>query len=206
MARLFLRLVLVIALGGLVLGACGDDESGGDDAAVAADDGGGSGDDADEGSDDGGDELGGSDDGGSEGNGGSGGEVDRCGLLTQGEIAEQFGERGEVLEGREILDQCEWLVGEDHASMDTGGVYVYVQELVPGAPPADETFQMVRETLKEPEEIDGIGDEAAYVARFTTLHARSGDLIWYVQATFANEVPDTKDRLIELAEFVAGRL
>jgi len=186
MARITTTLLAFGVATMLVLTGCGDDDDGGaaeapaGEAAEEADDNGSAPAEADS-------------------------ELDLCSLLEVAEIEAEFGTQGPVLEGQEELSQCTWEVGEDQSELGTGTVHVFVQE-IPEAVSAEDTFAEQRASYADAVEIDGLGDAAYYEAAGTSVNVRSGDRIWFVQAAFLPEVPDTQAKLENLAAAVEGRL
>jgi hypothetical protein len=135
-------------------------------------------------------------------------DIDLCSLLEVSEIDAEFGEQGSVLDGVEELDQCSWDVGQDQSEPGTGSVHVFVQYVDPSLPieSAEERFAQQRAAYSEAVELEDLGDEAYYEPNGPSVNVRSGALIWFVQAPFIPEVPDTQQKLENLAALVEDRL
>jgi len=135
-------------------------------------------------------------------------DVDPCSLLEVSEIEAEFGEQGTVLEGEESLDQCSWEVGEDQSQPGTGSVHVFVQFIDPDLPidPIEDMFAGQEESTPDAVAVEGIGDAAYYAPNSGSVNVRSGDLIWFVQATFIPEPEGMQEKVESLAGIVEGRL
>ncbi len=136
-----------------------------------------------------------------------GSEIDWCSTLEVAEIEEQFGAGGTVLDGQQddLVDQCQWDVGEDQSQPGTGtinvGTAVGAQVME-----AEEYFATIKESAIDPVEVDGVGDEAFYEPTLTVLTVRTGDTVYFVQAAFLPEPENTQTKLEALALAVGGRV
>ena len=135
-------------------------------------------------------------------------DVDPCSLLEVSEIEAEFGDAGEVFDGMDQGDQCLWEVGEDQSALGTGTVSVFVQFINPDLPiePIEDIFAAQQESYADATPVEGIGDEAYFEPNGATVNARSGDLIWFVQAAFIPQVDGVQEKLETLAGLVANRL